>query len=78
MEMQMVDAKKMQISIEETGRVALYGIYFDRDSARSVGTNAGQDRQAAYVATGAEGHRVGPHGLCGGFDYSMDLSRRRA
>lgn len=76
-----VDADVMRKSIAESGRVALYGIFFDtnRDTlkpdsrptleqiARLLKTNGGMK----VIVTGHTDNQ-------GAFDYNVDLSRRRA
>lgn len=81
MEMQMVDAKKMQLSIAETGRVALYGIYFDYDSVKiKPQSKATLDEIAKLLKNQANLKIiiVGHTDYMGGYDYNMGLSKRRA
>lgn len=81
MEMQMVDADQMQRSIAEAGRVALYGIYFDHDSA-SIKTESGPTLgEIGKLMTSQPGLKiivVGHTDYTGGYDYNMNLSKQRA
>jgi OmpA-OmpF porin, OOP family len=80
-EMVTVTADVMAKSLESSGRVALYGIYFDTNSAeikaesgealREIGTLL-KDQPALTLAV------VGHTDTQGGYDFNMDLSRRRA
>lgn len=81
MALQMVDAKQMQLSLQETGRVALYGIYFDHDSATiKPESKPTLDEIAALLNDEPELHIivVGHTDYVGGFEYNMGLSQRRA
>jgi len=81
MEMQMVDAKKMQLSIEETGRVALYGIYFDHDSATIKPDSKLTLDEITKLLKAQSALKiivVGHTDYVGGYDYNMGLSKRRA
>ena len=81
MEMQMVDARKMQLSIAETGRVALYGLYFDYDSVKIKTQSKATLDEIAKLLTNQGNLRiiiVGHTDNAGDFDYNMDLSKRRA
>lgn len=81
MEMQMMDAKKMQLSMAETGRVALYGIYFDHDSSTIKPKSKPTLGEIAKLLTGQAGLKiivVGHTDYAGGYDYNMSLSKRRA
>lgn len=81
MENRMVDAEQMQASILETGRVALYGIYFDTDSAelkpeseptmQEIAALLGSDPSMKIIVVGHTDNQ-------GGYDYNMRLSERRA
>lgn len=81
MEMQMVDAKKMQLSIADTGRVALYGIYFDHDSVKIKPQSKATLDEIAKLLKSQENLKiivVGHTDYMGGYDYNMNLSGRRA
>lgn len=81
MEQRMVDAGQMALSLEETGRVALYGIYFDHDSATLTPESKPTLTEIAAFMTGHAEQKiivVGHTDYVGGYDYNMDLSRRRA
>lgn len=81
MALQMVDAKQMQLSLNETGRVALYGIYFDHDSATiEPESKPTLDEIAALLNDEPELRIivVGHTDYVGGYDYNMGLSQRRA
>lgn len=81
MEMQMVDADAMRDAIADTGKVALYGIYFDTDSAtvrpesqaalQEIATLLGDSPELNIIV-------VGHTDSSGGFEYNMNLSERRA
>ncbi|HEY0685377.1 MAG TPA: DUF4892 domain-containing protein [Steroidobacter sp.] len=76
-----VDAGAMAREIEATGRVALYGIYFDSGKA-----DVKPESQAALVEIAKLMKQdaalkvlvVGHTDTAGAFDYNIDLSRRRA
>jgi outer membrane protein OmpA-like peptidoglycan-associated protein len=81
MENRMLDADAMQAAIADTGKVALYGIYFDTGSAKpKAESNPTLEQIAALLKASAElvivvvGHTDNR----GGLDYNRDLSRRRA
>lgn len=81
MAQRMVDAGQMALSLEETGRVALYGIYFDHDSAALTPESSPTlDEIAAFMNGQPEQNIivVGHTDYVGGYEYNMDLSRRRA
>ncbi|NOZ10857.1 MAG: DUF4892 domain-containing protein [Gammaproteobacteria bacterium] len=81
MEMQMVDAKKMQMSMAETGRVALYGIYFDYNSATIKPNSKPTLGEIAKLLKSQPSLKiivVGHTDYVGGYDYNMSLSKRRA
>ena len=81
MEYEMVDANKMAEAIIETGRVSLYGIYFDTDKAtikqesqptlQEIGKLLEQHSELQLVIVGHTDNQ-------GSFDYNMNLSRLRA
>lgn len=76
-----VKAEEMAKSIDQTGRVALYGIFFDTDKADLKPTS---DPTLAEIANLLKSNPklavliVGHTDNQGGFDYNIDLSRRRA
>ena len=81
MEMQMVDAAKMRLDMTETGRVALYGIYFDHNSAKLKPESKPTLNEIVKLLTNHPDLRiivVGHTDYIGGFDYNVDLSKRRA
>ena len=81
MKLQMVDADKMQLAITETGRAALYGIYFDHDSAKIQAASKPTLDEIAKLMTTNPALKiivVGHTDYTGGFDYNIDLSKRRA
>ncbi|MDH3377663.1 MAG: OmpA family protein, partial [Gammaproteobacteria bacterium] len=81
MKLQMVDAAKMQLDITETGRTALYGIYFDHDSAKiQAASKPTLDEIAKLMKTNPALKIivVGHTDYTGGFDYNINLSKRRA
>ncbi len=81
MENRMVDAAKMQASINETGKVALYGIYFDTGSAAVKKSSAPTLQEIAKLLRGSSSMKiivVGHTDNQGGYDYNIDLSKRRA
>jgi OmpA-OmpF porin, OOP family len=81
MALQMVDAKQMELSLNETGRVALYGIYFDHDSATiKAESKPTLDEIASLLRDQSELRLivVGHTDYVGGYDYNMSLSKRRA
>lgn len=81
MEQQMVDAGQMARRLQETGRVALYGIYFEHDSANlTPESKPTLDEIAAFMNAQAKQKIivVGHTDYVGGYDYNIDLSKRRA
>lgn len=81
MALQMVDAEQMQLSLNETGRVALYGIYFDHDSASIQPDSRPTLDEIAELLIDQPRLRlivVGHTDYVGGYDYNMGLSKRRA
>ena len=81
MEMRMVDAEKMQLDIGEAGKVALYGIYFGHDKAVIQPESKPALDEIAKLLGAAPSLKlivVGHTDQAGGFDYNLDLSRRRA
>ena len=81
MEMQMVDAEKMRLDIGETEKVALSGIYFDHDKAVTKPQSKPALDEIAKLLGSLPSLKlivVGHTDNAGGFDYNVDLSRRRA
>jgi len=81
MENRMVDAEKMQASIHETGKVALYGIYFDTNSATIQDSSTPTLQEIAKLVrdnTGLHIIVVGHTDNQGGYDHNMSLSQQRA
>jgi outer membrane protein OmpA-like peptidoglycan-associated protein len=77
----MIDAEKMQAGLQESGKVALYGIYFDTDSATIRDASAPTLQEIARLLLGNPDLNiivVGHTDNQGSYDYNMDLSRRRA
>lgn len=76
-----VSAEKMAGAIEESGRVALYGIFFDFDKAEVKPESAPALEQIAKLLQSQPSlrlHVVGHTDNKGAFDYNLDLSKRRA
>lgn len=80
-ENKMVDAAVMAKGLRETGRIALYGIYFDTDRAEVKPESRPTLEQIAKLLTAHVGLSVfivGHTDNHGPFAYNLDLSRRRA
>lgn len=76
-----VDADAMAKSIADQGTVALYGIYFDTGKAElkpESRPTLDEIAKLLQTETGLKLYVVGHTDNVGGFDYNMDLSRRRA
>lgn len=76
-----VDAGKMANEIGATGRVALYGIYFDTNSAVVKPESDPTLAEIAKLMKQDPGRKVfvvGHTDSVGGYDYNMGLSMRRA
>lgn len=76
-----VDADAMRRDIERTGRVAIYGITFDTDSAAiKPESNDTLDEMVKLLksSAGLSVFIVGHTDSTGSFDHNLDLSRRRA
>jgi OmpA-OmpF porin, OOP family len=74
-------AEEMQSAIAATGRVALYGIYFDTDKTEISPESRPALEQIARLLKENSGLKVlivGHTDNVGAFDYNLDLSRRRA
>jgi len=77
----MVDAAAMAKGLGETGRIALYGIYFDTDRAEVKPESRPTLEQIAKLLTSQVGLSVfivGHTDNQGPYAYNLDLSRRRA
>ncbi|GLK77229.1 OmpA/MotB domain-containing protein [Methylopila jiangsuensis] len=76
-----VKAEDMAKSIDKTGRVALYGVFFDTDKAELKPASEPTLKEIAALLKGdpkLAALIVGHTDNQGGFDYNMDLSKRRA
>jgi outer membrane protein OmpA-like peptidoglycan-associated protein len=81
MENKMVDAAAMSKGLRETGRIALYGIYFDTDKAVLKPESRPALEQIAKLLAGEAQLNVfivGHTDSQGPYAYNLDLSRRRA
>ncbi|MDP1585690.1 MAG: OmpA family protein [Bradyrhizobium sp.] len=81
MENKMVDAAAMSKGLRETGRIALYGIYFDTDKAVLKPESRPTLEQIAKLLASEVGLNVfivGHTDSQGPYAYNLDLSRRRA
>ena len=80
-ENKMVDAEAMSKGLRETGRIALYGIYFDTDRAVVKPESRPALEQIAKLLAGDAQLNVfivGHTDSQGPYAYNLDLSRRRA
>ena len=80
-ENKMVDAAAMSKGLRETGRIALYGIYFDTDRAvLKPESRPALEQIAKLLAAEAQLNVfiVGHTDSQGPYAYNLDLSRRRA
>ena len=80
-ENKMVDAATMSKGLRETGRIALYGIYFDTDRAVIKPESRPTLEQIAKLLTAQVALNVfivGHTDAQGPYAYNLDLSRRRA
>ena len=80
-ENKMVDADTMAKGLRDTGRIALYGIYFDTDKAVVKPESRPTLEQIGKLLTGQPQLNVfivGHTDNQGAYDYNLDLSRRRA
>jgi outer membrane protein OmpA-like peptidoglycan-associated protein len=76
-----VDAGTMARDIAATGRVALYGLYFDTDKAELKPESApalAEIGKLLKAQPGLKVYIVGHTDNVGVFDYNMSLSQRRA
>lgn len=81
LDIRMIDAAEMARSVGETGRVALYGITFDTDSAAiELESAATLEEMAAFLraAPDLDVVIVGHTDNQGSLDYNLGLSHRRA
>ncbi len=77
----MIDATQMEEGINADGRIALYGIQFDTDSAAIKPSSEPSLSEIAKLMAATPGLKllvVGHTDNQGSLDYNMDLSRRRA
>lgn len=77
----MVDAKQMQTALQEQGRIALYGIYFDHDGAELLSESSPTLTEIANLMRAHPELKVivvGHTDNAGGYDYNLSLSKRRA
>ena len=77
----MVDAAAMATGLGETGHIALYGIYFDTDEAVVKPESRPTLDEIAKLLQNQPELKViivGHTDSQGGYDYNMELSRRRA
>ncbi len=75
------DAKSMAMTISNTGRVALYGIYFDTDKSEVKPESVPTLKEIAKLLQQEKKLKlyvVGHTDNVGDFDYNMKLSRARA
>jgi outer membrane protein OmpA-like peptidoglycan-associated protein len=76
-----VSAAEMRTAIRETGKAALYGIYFDTDKDQVKPESQAAMEEIAKLLKSDGGlrlHVVGHTDNQGRSDYNLDLSRRRA
>lgn len=79
--MVLVEAAELAREIDAAGKVALYGILFDTDSAAIKAESAPAIQEIATLLQQDAGLKlfvVGHTDSQGGYDYNLDLSRRRA
>lgn len=79
--MEFVSAEKMALSLGTNGRVSLYGVHFTHDSdALTVESDPTLEEIAKFLAAAPDTQIfvVGHTNMTGGYDYNIDLSRRRA
>jgi outer membrane protein OmpA-like peptidoglycan-associated protein len=80
-DMMVVRADEMSKTIASTGRVALYGIFFDFNKADIKPESRPALKEIAQLLTqepGLKVHVVGHTDNVGGFEFNLGLSRRRA
>ncbi|GMQ79360.1 MAG: hypothetical protein BMS9Abin02_1944 [Anaerolineae bacterium] len=76
-----VNADAMAKGIDETGHIAIYGIYFDTGSANLKAESESTLNEIARLLKARPSLNllvVGHTDNQGGYDYNMDLSQRRA
>ncbi|NWG72562.1 MAG: OmpA family protein [Parvularculaceae bacterium] len=82
LENKMIDAAAMKKGLKEEGRIALYGVYFDTAKADVKPESAPTLAEIAKLLKGDGSlttvYIVGHTDSQGGYDYNIDLSRRRA
>ena len=81
LENKMVDAEQMAKGLGDEGHIAVYGIYFDTDSATVKAESEPTLKEIAKLLTRSSGLKlivVGHTDNQGTLDYNMDLSKRRA
>ena len=81
MALRMIDAAAMAEGIAEEGRIALYGILFETNSARALPASRPAMEEIAKLLAAQPDLRVlivGHTDSQGSLDYNMDLSQRRA
>lgn len=74
-------ASEMQQSISQTGKIALYGIYFDTNSASLRAESAPALQEISKYLHSSPDSKIiiaGHTDSVGAFDYNVDLSKRRA
>lgn len=79
--MVVVKASEISSTIEKTGKIAIYGIFFDFDKAEIRPESAATLAEIAKMLKAATGKRfliVGHTDNQGGLDYNSTLSKRRA
>lgn len=79
--MVVVTAEDMATSIAATGKVALYNIYFATDKADLTADSDPSLQEIANLLTSSKDLKaviVGHTDSVGGYDYNVDLSKRRA
>ena len=79
--MVVVKASEISSTIEKTGRIAIYGIYFDFDKAEIKPDSAASLAEIAKMLKTTTGKRfliVGHTDNQGGLEYNNSLSKRRA
>ncbi|QVL49155.1 MAG: DUF4892 domain-containing protein [Thiocapsa sp.] len=77
----LLDAAELDRGLSDTGRIALYGIYFDFDQATIRPESEPQLSEMAKLLRAQPDlgvYIVGHTDNAGGLDYNMDLSKRRA
>lgn len=80
-QIEVIEASEMEQSIERNGRIAIYGIHFDTDSAELQPASTPQIEQLAELLKTRPALKVivvGHTDGQGAFDYNLNLSQRRA